>query len=405
MPRFPIGVPERVLGGSLAGLMVVLAFSHTTAMIRLLMLTGLVAAGVLAWRERGAWRDLLPPFALPFAAWIAWCVLSLAWSIEPALTVSELRAEVLYPVAMLAITLVAMRHRGVEVALLPAAALACVILASTALFWFATRTTVEYYGGPFGGPGNLSSTVLVVFPVACAAAFAPGATRGVRRLGWLMAAALVAAGLTTLNRTLGPALALEFVLVAVLVQRGRLPMRRLSWIAALALAFAFLQAGLAYEVRFTDPAPGAAPNGHATEDPRLDLWAHAVDRIAGDPLVGQGFGREILGRELREKFANPLLSHAHNIFLDAGLQLGIPGIVLLAVLFAAIAGTGVRLVRSEDPVARACGAALVAVVLGTLVRNFSDNLWIRQNALLFWAVAGILTGLGLRHFRDARAAR
>lgn len=394
----PGGIPERALQFSLAGLLVMLPFSHTTAMIRLLLGVGLAAAVALAWRRRGAVRERLPPFALPLLAWALWCVASLAWSVDPALTRSELRGELLYIAAALFMVRCAMPLGEAERLLLPSAGAACVALGLLALACALTGTPSRFHPGA----GYISSTVLVMFPVACVAAMAPGLGVAPRRIGVAMVVALLAAGLTTFNRTLGPALALEVVLVAVLLNGRGLLLRRLAWVLAAAVLFAVLQAGVAHVARFT----GEGVAAHAElDDPRPALWSHVTERIAEAPLTGRGYGREILAQDLRDTFANPLVTHAHNVFLDAGVQLGIPGIILLAALFASIAWAGFTYARSKDRIARACGTALVALVAGTVTRNLSDDLWVRQNALLFWIVAAALAGLAQRRLRQAPAAR
>ncbi len=394
----PRGLAERALEVSLAGLLVILPFSHTAAAIRALLAMALAAALVLAWRDRAILARALPPYAVPLLAWMAWCLASLAWSVDPALTVSDLRGELLYTAAVVFVVHVATARAGLERGPLASAAVgASALLAMTTLAW--TSTGLNAYFSP--GVGNASSTVLVLFPVAFAAVMASEAASGTRRAGIAMAAALLVAGLTTFNRTLGPALAIELVLVVVLLD-GRKLAKRLIAVLAVALVFAAIQAGVAQVVRFS--GEGAAAHAER-DDPRWALWSHVAGRIGEAPVLGHGYGREILAADLRKTVGNPFVSHAHNVFLDAGLQLGFPGIVLLLVLFASIAAAGLRQARSRDPLARACGVALVALVAGTVTRNLSDDLWVRQNALLFWLVVGVLSGVAERRLRPPPTAR
>jgi O-antigen ligase len=78
------------------------------------------------------------------------------------------------------------------------------------------------------------------------------------------------------------------------------------------------------------------------------------------------------------------------------LQLGIPGALLLLALLIAIVRQGWHLARDADIVAAACGMAMIAVVAGMVVRNATDTLLVRQNALLFWGTIGVLLALGGR---------
>ena len=114
-------------------------------------------------------------------------------------------------------------------------------------------------------------------------------------------------------------------------------------------------------------------------------------------MLGYGFGRGILRAALREELDAGNLWHAHNLVLDAALQSGLIGVVLLGTLLLLTLRQGWRLAHSENAIAVACGAALIAVVLGMVMRNMTDYLWVRQNALLYWGIVGVLLGLGTVH--------
>jgi O-antigen ligase len=132
------------------------------------------------------------------------------------------------------------------------------------------------------------------------------------------------------------------------------------------------------------------------EDPRLALWREVAGKIEQRPWTGYGFGRGMLRVELRDELKVAQLWHAHNLFLDTALQLGVPGVVLLLALLAATLREGWRLARDPSPAAMACGIAVVAVLVGMLVRNMTDVLLVRQNALLYWGVMGVLLAWGAK---------
>jgi O-antigen ligase len=71
-----------------------------------------------------------------------------------------------------------------------------------------------------------------------------------------------------------------------------------------------------------------------------------------------------------------------------------PGLALFLALVGATLWQGWKLAREPDPIARACGIALVAVVAGMVMRNMTDTLLVRQNALLYWGAVGLLLGWG-----------
>jgi O-antigen ligase len=104
----------------------------------------------------------------------------------------------------------------------------------------------------------------------------------------------------------------------------------------------------------------------------------------------------MLRQSLQNEFGQPLLWHAHNYFLDTVVQVGIPGLLLLFLLLGATLREGWRMARSPDDLATACGLALIAIVAGMVIRNMTDTLWVRQNALLYWGVLGVLLAWGRR---------
>lgn len=138
------------------------------------------------------------------------------------------------------------------------------------------------------------------------------------------------------------------------------------------------------------------------EDARLALWPVVVENIKECPLIGYGFGRGQLRQPLYAQFDNRLLWHAHNLFLETMVHLGLTGLVLLLILLGATVREGWGLARSSDALATACGIALLGVVAGMLIRNMTDMLWVRHNALMYWAVVGALLAWGCRGTRDSQ---
>ena len=133
------------------------------------------------------------------------------------------------------------------------------------------------------------------------------------------------------------------------------------------------------------------------QDPRFAIWPKVVENIERRPLTGYGFGRGILGQSLPLESKEPIAWHAHNFFLDIGLQVGIPGLALLLFLLGATLRQGLRSAMDRSDAAAACGIALVAVVIGMATRNMTDTLLVRQNALFFWGLVGVLLAWGAKY--------
>ena len=377
-------------------------FSHTVALRLLLLLAGcaLIATALARKRWSGANADttFLPPLALPFALWAAWAALSITWSLDPELSGKEFRNEIVYAFLALWLCYVGAQARNAARIFLPVIALgaaaACAV--SISYFWFGPPANARWL---HGGPGTHSSALLTLFP--CTFMFAWVAARK----HWSPIAVAAASALivlycisayATLNRKVWIGFAAQLVVIGamLLARPGRvaIPSRRAWVIAGLAatLVFASVAAMLAKVQVERAPLGGIA----LTEDPRFALWPIIVERIEGRPFTGTGFGRGIERRELRNDPGISLVWHSHNLLLDAALQVGLTGLALLALLLGWTLRLGWQRARTTDEVASACGIALLAVVVGMLVRNMTDVLWVRQAALLYWGTAGFLLGYG-----------
>ena len=136
-------------------------------------------------------------------------------------------------------------------------------------------------------------------------------------------------------------------------------------------------------------------------DVRLKLWPAAIEKIEERPLTGFGFGRGIVRGELLEEFPGPLW-HPHNLILAVAVQTGVLGAALFLLLIGTTAYRGWALARHAQLSTALCGAGLLAIVSGMFIRNMTDTLLVRQNALLYWGVLGLLLAWGA-HMRKSGA--
>lgn len=374
-------------------------FSHDVA-LRLILLActiGFASAAVARSRERAS-LDLLPPIWLPFLLWGTWAALSLAWSIDPALTQKEVRNEVIYTALALLACHVAAQAPRAERIFLPVTGVAAILLCANALFDF-RRSPLLTPEGWHGGQGNLSGLLLIVLPcVVMAGWYAVRTDRRYFVIGAVAIASLVlVAAYTALNRTVWIGFTLQGLLslVLILLRPSAKPKAAGLKIAALAGALVLTLGGgmtvLTHEERVA--SNDAKPLEH---DPRIALWSAALPLAKQHPLTGYGFGRGMLHAPLLEATGNPMLWHSHNLFIDAALQTGFPGLVLLLILLGSTVMVGWRLTRSSSDRKVACGIALLGVVAGTVVRNMTDLVFQRHVALTYWAVVAVLIAWGCK---------
>jgi O-antigen ligase len=371
-------------------------FAHDVALrLVLLAIATLLCAGVLA-RERGA-VHALPPIWWAWLLFALWAAASLIWSVEPARSQKEWQNEVVYTTLALLVCYIGAqaKHaaRAFIVVLATGGALACL----SALWAFASGLPMESSAGWHGGPGDHTAALLTLMPCALGLLWYGRQAPWPRTALWLIAlliAVFLASALATQNRTVWVGFALEIVIFIVALALRRAGDRRAQLSLTLAgVATIVAMSTIVLLVQRDRESSGAFT---MSADPRLSIWAKATQHIEQRPLAGYGFGRGLLRDRLPEEANHEVAWHAHNLFLDLALQTGLIGVVLFVVLLAATLRQGVRFAGDASAAAAACGMALIAVLAGTLTRNMTDMLFVRQNALLFWGVTGVLLAWGGR---------
>ncbi len=136
-------------------------------------------------------------------------------------------------------------------------------------------------------------------------------------------------------------------------------------------------------------------------DQRMEIWSRAIYVIQDFPFTGLGLGTfERVVAVLYPLFLNPAgtVSHAHNLYLQVVVDLGLPGLVaylaLLGLSFAT-AFSAYRVFRRGGQAAMAmlC-AGCIAGLAGMCIHGLVDAVaWGTKLALVPWAVMGLVVGL------------
>jgi O-antigen ligase len=386
-------------------------FSHTVALRLIALGVGVVSIFVALIQERLRKAppsfDPVPPLWIPFALWGAWAGLSYFWSVEPARTAKEFTNEIVYTALAFWMCWCAAQAKGAARIIPPTVALAALGACASAIYFYFEKDINLYPYGPHGGAGNHSSALILMMPCVAAAGWIASSKRRTWMLPaslWLLAAVFLLSGYTTLNRMFWLVIAMQFVVLGGLLVARAHKFRlltissRVVFAAGLA-AVAIMAAGASMMLRIQQERVDAQVAAGLMRDPRLALWSEVVERIGERPVLGYGFGRGMLRTALRKDLHDGSLWHSHNLALDAALQTGMVGLLLLGALLILTLRRGWQLVYSHDRVAAACGVALVAVVLGMVMRNMTDVLWVRQVALLYWGTVGALLAFGAARTR------
>ncbi len=135
---------------------------------------------------------------------------------------------------------------------------------------------------------------------------------------------------------------------------------------------------------------------------RLEVWSRALYALADFPFTGIGIGTFDLVIPLLYPFfligPDTRVSHAHNLFLQVGLDLGIPGLIAyLALLMNAFALLGIALRQRERALTWTLAAGTAGGLTAFLVHGLTDApLWGSKPAFLPWLLIALAVLLGLQ---------
>lgn len=142
---------------------------------------------------------------------------------------------------------------------------------------------------------------------------------------------------------------------------------------------------------YEDP-PDSTPIGTLqTLSFRYEVWRWAIPAIGDFPFTGVGLGafRRVVSR-LYPIYYTTDIAHAHNVFLQVALDVGLPGLVAyLAIL--ALAATATMQVARRHPPARPLALGLLAGLVAFHVYGLTDTLAFgSKSAIALWLAIGLI---------------
>jgi len=350
--------------------------------------------------------------AFAFLAWAAWSALSLAWSRAPAYSAGELKTDVVELGVAAGAILLSMRETAVfrRYVVTILAAFAVLAIASLGLALASTPWDDKLM---HHGVGTWSTHLVIVAPLILLLRAPERAGYGEGARATLAAVALVVlllgSAYATENRMVWPALFASLAVVgAGSALRWPRPWREHGGARTLAFVALAIAIGLAFfdvatRKAESSQAPPVSIERSVAEDPRLAIWPLVRDRIAEHPWVGHGYGKEILGPELARVLDDPTLTHAHNVFASVWLQTGAVGLALFVALLGLAAWRFAGYARSRDDTLALVGLVGLAILAGIVVKNLTDDFFVRTNARFLWATIALLVAFGERRLREGRS--
>ncbi len=250
-------------------------------------------------------------------------------------------------------------------------------------------------------PNVLAGALVLIIPIGISMLLKPGwsylSSGGVwisRLVLGLILVLMLAITALTQSRGAYTALAVGMLLLVTMVNRRFLI---LSLVAGLGLALAMQRVGmetLADLLLATDAMGGWAG--------RQEVWSRAIVVIQNLPYTGIGLGT--FGKVVPVMYPYFLagpdadIPHAHNLFLQVGVDLGLPGLVAFAALFGsslmaawkAYRAYGAR--KEAGPQGLALGLLVSLLIMG--IHGFTDSVtWGTKPAIIPWCIMGLTMAL------------
>lgn len=131
---------------------------------------------------------------------------------------------------------------------------------------------------------------------------------------------------------------------------------------------------------------------------RVYIWSLAVESIRANPITGVGLGafRMLAGAAPQEGIAQPFfVVHAHNVFLQVALDVGVPGLVAyLALLGVATHMTYQVLRHDSEPYVRALCLGLWTNLAAIHIFGLADAIALGTKVGIFlWWNVGLIAAI------------
>jgi len=140
---------------------------------------------------------------------------------------------------------------------------------------------------------------------------------------------------------------------------------------------------------------------------RLDIWSRALAMVRAMPWTGIGLDTfPLIQSYFFPGYAIGPEPHAHNLYLQVALDMGVWGLLALLWLLVAFARMERRAYRrSGDAATRVWLVGLAAAVLSFAASGLVDTLWAAKPSVLLWVLLGMAAALARRACQDGGAER
>ncbi len=131
---------------------------------------------------------------------------------------------------------------------------------------------------------------------------------------------------------------------------------------------------------------------------RINIWKGCSALLRSCFMTGVGVGEEAFAQGYGDFALSGIESapHAHNLFLQITIELGIAGLVVFAILILMLIRSAFTLFRKRSfhHFSSLSGLMCLSALMALLMNGLTDYIWYNNRIyLLFWLVAGLITAI------------
>ena len=401
---------EKVVFILLAGYILVLPIAHTTTIRAIFFFSLLILTVFYSFTKKS---KLEIPFFKCWMLYLLISILSLYYAINKTYSITEIKNEIIYTLIIIWITTSWIKDKKNFLRLITVLIIGNSILVIIAiikgLYIMIKINELFIQSAPLDiGVGKFSSYIILVIPLIFAATILYLKNNKINKtlllclLCFLNLVALYFTG----NRIVWFAFLIELILLIYLLYYYKVFFSNKRTVFF--IIFAFLAVGIVLNfIVLKNRADNNSIYEYNTpfykiltlkiqksleDDPRIKIWKVAIKNIRENPMSGGGFGREAF-KLLNPDFVKtqPFSWHAHNIFLNKGVQMGIPGVIIFVILFTALIKKFFNLCNkiknnNDNKEFIIYPIAGIVITIGVIIKNLTDDFFIRDYAWLFWII-------------------
>ena len=126
---------------------------------------------------------------------------------------------------------------------------------------------------------------------------------------------------------------------------------------------------------------------HGTERPRLKAFDLSLEIVRTHPLTGIGYGKKTFSKYYPDVYE---VRHAHNLFVNTAVELGIIGLIIFISMLVIIAKDFIKAIKRETVFDRRLILSVIfASLTGFLTLNLFDYMYHGWPGQMFWMLIGI----------------